>query len=53
MKCRDRHKSLGNDAQYKYIETNKGKPGSIYKLFQEVGAGEGLKSNQMFIYKNQ
>ena len=26
-----------------YIETNKGKPGSIYKLFQEVGAGKGAK----------
>ena len=24
-----------------YIESNKGKPGSIYKLFQEVGAGKG------------
>ena len=63
MKCRDRHKSLGNDGQYKYwrnkvlnlirkakqekyetyIETNKGKPGSIYKLFQEVGAGKGAQ----------
>ena len=63
MKCRDRHKSLGNDAQYKYwrnkvislirkakqekyetyIETNKEKPGSILKLFQEVGAGKGAK----------
>ena len=26
-----------------YIETNKGKPGSIYKLFQEVGAGKGFQ----------
>ena len=26
-----------------YIETNKGKPGSIYKLFQEVGAGKGCR----------
>ena len=63
MKCRDRHKSLGNENEYKfwrnkvtnmirkakqeqyqtYIETNKGKPGSIYKLFQEVGAGKGFR----------
>ena len=61
MKTRDRHKSLGNETEYKhwrnkvttmikqskkdkyhtYIETNKSKPGSIYKLFQEVGAGKG------------
>ena len=26
-----------------YIEKNKDKPGSIYKLFQEVGAGKGSK----------
>ena len=63
IKCRDRHKALGNDAQYKlwrnkvlslirkakkekyetYIDTNRGKPGSIFKLFQEVGAGKGNK----------
>ena len=63
MKCRDRHKSLGNENEFKYwrnkvtnlirkakqekyqtyIETNKGKPGSIYKLFQEVGAGKGCR----------
>ena len=61
MKTRDRHKSLGNENEYKhwrnkvttmirqskqekyqtYIESNKDKPGSIYKLFQEVGAGKG------------
>ena len=61
MKTRDRHKSLGNETEYRhwrnkvttmlreskqekyqtYIESNKGKPGSIYKLFQEVGAGKG------------
>ena len=61
MKTRDRHKSLGNEIEYRYwrnkvttmireakqekyqtyIEANKGKPGSIYKLFQEVGAGKG------------
>ena len=63
MKTRDRHKSLGNEMEYKYwrnkvtamirqakqekyqtyIETNKSKPGSIYKLFQEVGAGKGSR----------
>ncbi|MEW8544961.1 MAG: reverse transcriptase family protein, partial [Candidatus Thiodiazotropha sp.] len=26
-----------------YIEINKGKPGSIYKIFQEVGAGKGCQ----------
>ena len=61
IKSRDRHKSLGNDSEYKYwrnkvtqlikeskkvqyqtyIENNKDNPGSIYKLFQEVGAGKG------------
>ena len=61
MKCRDRHKSLGNDDEYKvwqnkvikliqsakkvlyqtFIENNKGNPSSIYKIFQEVGAGKG------------
>ena len=60
MKCRDRHKSLGNDDEYKvwqnkvikliqsakkvqyqtFIENNKGNPSSIYKIFQEVGAGK-------------
>ena len=64
MKCRDRHKSLGNENEFKYwrnkvanmirkakqekyqtyIETNKGKPGSIYKLFQEVGAGKDCRN---------
>ena len=59
MKCRDRHKSLGNDDDHKvwrkkvnkliqnakkvqyqtFIEKNKGNPGSIYKIFQEAGAG--------------
>ena len=63
MKTRDRHKSLGNENDYKlwrnkvtklinqakkdqyqtYIENNKNKPGSIYKLFQEVGAGKVCK----------
>ena len=59
MKCKDRHKSLGNENEFKYwrnmirkakqekyqtyIKTNKGKPGSIYKLFQEVGAGKGCR----------
>ena len=63
IKSRDRHKSLGNDSEYKYwrnkvtklikeskkvqyqtyIENNKDNPGSIYKLFQEVGAGKGCK----------
>ena len=62
MKCRDRHKSVGNDTEYKiwrnkviklinnskkaqyqtFIDNNKGNPGSIYKIFQEVGAGKGL-----------
>lgn len=61
IKSRDRHKSLGNENEYKYwrnkvtklikeskknqyqtyIENNKSKPGSIFKLFQEVGAGKG------------
>lgn len=51
IKCRDRHKSLGNENDYRYwwnkvislirnakkekyetyIETNKGRPGSIYR----------------------
>ena len=26
-----------------YIENNKDNPGSIYKVFQEVGAGKGCK----------
>ena len=63
MKCRDRHKSLDNDNEYKvrrnkvikmiqhakkvqyqtFIENKKGNPGSIYKIFQEVGAGKGQK----------
>ena len=63
MKTRDRHKSLGNDIEYKwwrnkvnklikeskknqyqsFIENNKNKPGSIYKLFQDVGAGKGCR----------
>ena len=62
MKCRDRHKSIGNDDEYKiwrnkviklinnskkaqyqtFIDNNKGNPSSIYKIFQEVGAGKGL-----------
>ena len=62
MKCRDKHKSLGNDNEYKiwrnkvielinnskkaqyqtFIDSNKDNPGSIYKIFQEVGAGKGL-----------
>ena len=61
IKCRDRHKSLGNDHDYKawrnkvtkliqnakkaqyqtFIEKNKENPSSIYKIFQEVGAGKG------------
>ena len=61
IKCRDRHKSLGNDKEYKFwrnkviklinnskklqyqtfIDNNKDSPGSIYKIFQEVGAGKG------------
>ena len=60
IKCRDRHKSIGNNDEYKvwrnkvtkliqnakkvqyqtFIENNKCNPGSIYKLFQEVGAGK-------------
>ena len=67
IKCRDRHKSLGNNNEFKYwrnkvtslirkakqekyqayIETNKGKPGSIYKLFQEVGTGKGQKQSNI------
>ena len=63
IKCRDRHKSLGNTDEYKFwrnkvtkliqnakrtqyqtfIENNKCNPGSIYKLFQEVGAGKSLQ----------
>ena len=63
IKTRDRHKSLGNEHEYKYwrnkvtnmirkakqekyqtyIDMHKGKPGSIYKLFQEVGAGKGCQ----------
>ena len=63
IKSRDRHKSLGNDNEYKYwrnkvtklikeskkvqyqtfIDNNKDNPGSIYKLFQEVGARKGHK----------
>ena len=63
MKTRDRHKSLGNDKEYKwwrnkvnklikeskknqyqsFIENNKNKPGSIYKLFQDIGAGKGCR----------
>ena len=63
MKTRDRHKSLGNENDYKYwrnkvnklikegkknqyqnfIENNKNKPSSIYKLFQEVSAGKGCR----------
>ena len=63
MKTRDRHKSLGNDNEYKwwrnkvnklikeskknqyqsFIENNKNKPGSIYKLFQDIGAGRGCR----------
>ena len=62
IKCRDRHKSLGNDKEYKFWrnkvmklinnskklqyqtfnDNNKDSPGSIYKIFQEVGAGKGL-----------
>lgn len=62
IKCRDRHKSLRNEDDYKiwrnkvvkliqnakkvqyqtFIENNKGNPSSIYKIFQEAGAGKGL-----------
>ena len=73
IKCRDRHKSLGNENQYKYwrnkvvtlirkakqdkyqtyIETNKGKPGSIFKIFQDVGAGKGCcKQSNISSIKN-
>ena len=61
MKCRDRHKAVGNEDEYKiwrnkvlklnqnakklqyqtFINNNKGNPSSIYKIFQEVGAGKG------------
>ena len=61
MKCRDRHKALGNMEEYRFcrnkvikliknakrnqyqtfIENNKDKPSSIYKIFKEVGAGKG------------
>ena len=60
MKCRDRHKSIGNDNEYKFwrnkvikmiqiakkvqyqtfIDNNKENPSSIYKIFQEFGAGK-------------
>ena len=69
MKCRDRHKSLDNDDEYKvwrnkvikmiqhakkvqyqtFIENNKGNPGSIYKIFQEVGAGKGQKKQSTIV----
>ena len=70
MKTRDRHKSLGNENDYKYwrnkvnklikegkknqyqnfIENSKNKPSSIYKLFQEVGAGKGCKKQSNISY---
>ena len=31
------------DQYQSFIENNKCKPGSIYKIFQEVGAGKGLR----------
>ena len=60
MKCRDRHKSIGNDNEYKFwrnkvikmiqiakkvqyqtfIDNNKENQSSIYKIFQEFGAGK-------------
>ena len=63
IKCRDRHKSLGNKnnckiwrtkvikliqnskkVQYQtFIDNNKGKPSSVYKIFRGVGAGKGLQ----------
>ena len=63
MKCRDRHKSIGNEDEYKlwrnktikmiqkakrvqyqtFLDNNKNNPSSIYKIFQEVGAGKGLR----------
>ena len=63
MKCRDRHKSIGNEDEYKlwrnktikmiqkakriqyqiFLDNNKNNPSSIHKIFQEVGAGKGLR----------
>ena len=64
MKCRDRHKSIGNEDEYKlqknqtiqmiqkakrkkknqtFLDNNKNNPSSIYKIFQEVGAGKSLR----------
>ena len=63
MKCRDRHKSIGNEDEYKlwrnktikmiqkakrvqyqtFLDNNKNNPSSIFKIFQEVGAGKGLR----------
>ena len=73
MKTRDRHKSLGNENEYKswrnkvnklikqskkdqyqtFIENNKNNPGSIYKLFQEVGAGKGSRKSSNISSVNQ
>ena len=36
-------KRAKRDQYQSFIENNKGKPGSIYKIFQEVGAGKGLR----------
>ena len=36
-------KTAKRDQYQSYIENSKGKPGSIYKIFQEVGAGKGLR----------
>ena len=73
MKTRDRHKSLGNENEYKswrnkvnklikqskknqyqtFIENNKNNSGSIYKLFQEVGAGKGSRKSSNISSVNQ
>ena len=36
-------KRANKDEYQTFIEIKKGKPGSIYKLFQDVGAGKGLR----------
>ena len=73
MKTRDRHKSPGNENEYKswrnkvnklikqskkdqyqtFIENNKNNPGSIYQLFQEVGAGKGSRKSSIISSVNQ
>ena len=42
-------KQSKKDQYQTYIENNKNNPGSIYKLFQEVGAGKGLVRDPTFL----